>query len=91
MNSKEIFEDLLETDLEAARCSEEDDKIIQSKIDFVGKELDVLELLKSSIYRYDIHKYVLNEELREQNLMILTIHIKGNENIDKIEEWMKNE
>ena len=91
MNSKEIFEDLLETDLEAARCSEEDDKIIQSKIDHIEKELDVLDLLKSSIYRCDIHKYVLKEELRGQNFMILSIHINGNENIDKIEEWMKND
>ena len=90
MDAKEIVSDFSGAALDYA-CSAEDDRIVEAKKNFVLNKLDILELLKSSIYRYDIHKYVLKEELRGQNFMILSIHINGNENIDKIEEWMKNE
>ena len=90
MNSKEILNEFYGARLDYA-CSAEDDERFLSQKEFVENKLDILELLKASIYRYDIHKYVLKEELRGQNFMILSIHINGNENIDKIEEWMKNE
>ena len=49
MNSKEEFEYLIETDLEYVRCSEEGEKLVQSKIEFIENQLDILEVISHYI------------------------------------------
>ena len=49
---------------------------------------EILKILKDSIYNKEEHKRVMSEPKGEKFLMI-NISIKGDENIEKIKEWLK--
>ena len=49
---------------------------------------EILKILKDSIYNKEEHKRVMSEPIGEKFLMI-NISIKGDENIEKIKEWLK--
>lgn len=55
------------------------------------KALEVLDIIKRSIYSKEIHKYVMNEKLKGQKFMSIGLSIRGDDDINKIKEWLKNE
>ena len=61
---------------------------IEECYDIVIKDLDVLNIIKRSIYSKEIHKYVMNEKLKGQKFMSIGLSIRGDDNIDKIKEWL---
>lgn len=55
------------------------------------KVLEILDIIKRSIYSKEIHKYVMNEKLKGQKFMSIGLSIRGDDDINKIKEWLKNE
>ena len=54
------------------------------------KELEILSLLKSSIYNREKHTRKLSDPVGEEFLMV-NCSIKGKYNIKKFEDWLNNE
>ena len=55
------------------------------------QDLEVLDIIKRSIYSKEIHKYVMNEKLKGQKFMSIGLSIRGDDDINKIKEWLENE
>ena len=55
------------------------------------KDLEVLDIIKRSIYSKEIHKYVMNEKLKGQKFMSIGLSIRGDTDIDKVKEWLEDE
>ena len=55
------------------------------------KDLEVLDIIKRSIYSKEIHKYVMNEKLKGQKFMSIGLSIRGDNDINKIKEWLDND
>ena len=62
---------------------------IEECYDIVIKDLEVLDIIKRSIYSKEIHKYVMNEKLKGQKFMSIGLSIRGDNDIDIIKEWLK--
>ena len=85
MTSKEAVEELEDT-------FENDVYYIERKLlDIIKKDLEVLEILKRSIFNKEIHKYALTEKFKDQKFMLLSLSIRGDNEIDKVKEWLENE
>ena len=52
------------------------------------QDLEVLDIIKRSIYSKEIHKYVMNEKLKGQKFMSIGLSIRGDTDIDKVKEWL---
>ena len=50
--------------------------------------LEILDIIKRSIYSKEIHKYVMNEKLKGQKFMSIGLSIRGDTDIDKIKRWL---
>ena len=61
---------------------------IEECYDIVMKDLEVLNIIKRSVYSKEIHKYVMNEKLKGQRFMSIGLSIRGDDDIDKIKEWL---
>lgn len=86
LTSKEALKEIIENAQDMCEWDDwrEDFKIIE-------KDLEVLDIIKKSIFNKEIHKYVLNEELKGQKFMTIGISIRGDTDINKIEEWLEND
>ena len=84
MTSKEAMEKLKE--------NFENDvyKVEREMLNIVNKDLEVLEILKRSIFHKEIHKYALTEKFKGQKFMLLSLSIRGDNEIDKVKEWSEN-
>ena len=56
----------------------------------IKKDLEVLEILKRSIFNKEIYKYTLDEKLKGQKFMTIGIFIRGDD-INEIKEWLEND
>ena len=54
----------------------------------IMRDLEVLDIIKRSVYSKEIHKYVMNEKLKGQKFMSIGLSIRGDDNIDTIKEWL---
>ena len=50
--------------------------------------LEILDIIKRSVYSKEIHKYVMNEKLKGQKFMSIGLSIRGDTDIDKIKRWL---
>ena len=57
----------------------------------IKKDLEVLDIIKRSIYSKEIHKYVMNEKLKGQKFMSIGLSVRGDDDINKIKEWLDND
>ena len=55
------------------------------------KDLEVLDIIKRSIYSKEIHKYVLNEKFKGQKFMSIGLSIRGDTDIDLVKDWLEND
>ena len=53
----------------------------------IKKDLEVLNIIKRSIYSRESHKYVLNEKLKGQKFMNVSLYISGDTDYNKVKEW----
>lgn len=85
MTSKEALEELKEHFKHPAYIYER--RILK----IIEKDLEVLEILKLSIFNKEIHKYALTEKYLGQKFMLLSLSIRGDDDIEKVKEWLENE
>ena len=86
MTSKEALEELIEKAIH--NCDDWD--IVRLYTYTIKKDLEVLEILKRSIFNKEIHKYTLDEKLKGQKFMTIGISIRGDD-INEIKEWLEND
>ena len=84
MTSKEALEELIENAHEICEW-----ELFRLKI--IKQDLEVLDIIKRSIYSKEIHKYVMNEKLKGQKFMSIGLSIRGDNDINKIKEWLDND
>lgn len=84
MTSKKLVRELIE------KAKHNCDDLDLFRLAIIEKDLEVLEVLKSSIFNKEIHKYVLNEKLKGQKFMTIGLTIRGDD-INKIKEWLEND
>ena len=66
-------------------------KVEREMLGIVDKDLEVLDILKKSIFHKEEHKYVLTEKFKGQKFMLLSLSIRGDDDIAKVKEWLENE
>ena len=86
MNSKEALDRL---NYECIRSNGVDDEY-SKEFNIVRKDLEVLNILKRSIFNKEEHKYVLTEKFKGQKFMLLSLSIRGDDDIAKVKEWLEN-
>ena len=84
MTSKEALDIL---NYECIRCNGTDDEY-SKEFNLIKKDLEILEIIKRSIFNKEIHKYALNEKLKGKKFMPISLSIRDND-IDKIKEWLE--
>lgn len=85
MTSKEALRKL---NFECIRSNGIDDEY-HEELNIVEADLEILEIIKKSVKHKEVHKYVLNEEMKGQRFMNISLYIKGDTNVIKIMEWLK--
>ena len=84
MTSKEALEELIEK----AIHNFDDWDIV--RLYTIRKDLEILNIIKRSIFNKEIHKYTLDEKLKGQKFMTIGISIRGDD-INEIKEWLEND
>ena len=87
MTSKEALDRL---NYECIRSNGVDDEY-SKELNLIKKDLEVLDILKRSIFNKEEHKYVLTEKFKGQKFMLMSLSITGDNEIDKVKEWLENE
>lgn len=64
---------------------------VEECYDIVIKDLEVLDIIKRSIYSRETHKYVLNEKLKGQKFMNFSLYISGDTDYNKVKEWLDHD
>lgn len=59
----------------------------QEEYDILFNALEILEILKASIFNKEEHTRRMSEPLGDKFLMI-GIHVNGDENIEKVKRWL---
>ena len=85
MTSKEALDIL---NYECIRSNGTDDEF-SKELNLIKKDLEVLDILKRSIFHKEEHKYVLTEKFKDQKFMLLSLSIRGDNEIDKVKEWLE--
>lgn len=57
----------------------------------IEKDLEVLDIIKRSIFNKETHKYVFNEKFKGQKFMTIGISIRGDADVNRVQEWLENE
>ena len=65
-------------------------KVERKMLDIIDKDLQVLDILKRSIFNKEEHKYAMNEKFKGQKFMLLNLSVRGDD-IAKVKEWLENE
>lgn len=87
MTSKEALDIL---NYECIHCNGTDDEF-SNELNIIKKDLEVLDILKRSIFNKEEHKYVMNEKFKGKKFMLVSLSIRGDNEIDKVKEWLENE
>ena len=87
MTSKEAL-DLL--NYECIRSNGVDDEY-SKELNIIKKDLKILEIIKRSIFNKEIHKYALTEKFKGQKFMLVSLSIRGDDDVAKIKEWLEND
>ena len=63
-------------------------KVERDMLAIIDKDLQVLDILKKSVFNKEEHKYAMTEKFKGQKFMLVNLSIKGDD-IDKIKEWLE--
>ena len=66
-------------------------EVYGSEVDTIEKDLEVLDIIKRSITHKEKHKYVLNEKLKGQKFMTISVCVSGDTDFNKVKERLENE
>lgn len=55
------------------------------------QDLEILNIIKESVFNKVIQEYTLDEKFKGQKFMTIGLTIRGEDGINKIKEWLENE
>ena len=84
MTSKEALNDLFSGEIISLNS------YMNLRLGIIKEDLEVLEIIKKSIFNKEEHKYVLTEKIKGQKFMLISLSIRGDD-IDKVKEWIEND
>lgn len=92
MTSKEAFKEIIKVcNYYHKQISKVDcESIYGYPLKNIEKDLEVLEILKRSIFNKEEHKYAMTEKFKGQKFMLLNLVIREDD-INKIKEWLEND
>ena len=61
------------------------------RLGIIEQDLEVLDILKRSIFNHEIHKYALDLRRKGQKFMSIAGCVRGDNDIAKVKEWLENE
>lgn len=85
MTSKEALDIL---NYNCIRSNGTDDEF-SKELNRIKKDLEVLDILKRFIFNKEEHKYVMTEKLKGKKFMLVSLSIRGDNEIDKVKEWLE--
>ena len=85
MTSKEAL-DILNYNCIRSNGTEDE---FSKELNRIKKDLEVLDILKRFIFNKEEHKYVMTEKLKGQKFMLVSLSIRGDNEIDKVKEWLE--
>ena len=93
MNSEEALEIIKKSHRIAMACLGIDKPDIETEkaIEKIEKDLEVLNIIKKSITHKEKHTHVLNEKLKGQKYMTISVWVNGDTDFNKVKEWLKND
>ena len=83
MTSKEALKELEDT------FENDVYKVERDMLNIIKKDLEVLDILKQSIFNHEIHKYALDLRRKGQKFMSISGCVRGDNNIAKVKEWLE--
>ena len=57
----------------------------------IEKDLEVLNIIKKSITHKEKHTHDLNEKLKGQKYMTISVWVNGDTDFNKVKEWLEND
>ena len=66
-------------------------EVYGSEFDTIEKDLEVLNIIKKSITHKEKHTHELNEKFKGQKYMNISVWINGDDDFNKIKEWLEND
>ena len=64
-------------------------KVEREMLNIIDKDLEVLDILKQSIFNHEIHKYALDLRRKGQKFMSIAGCVRGDDDIAKVKEWLE--
>lgn len=64
-------------------------KVEREMLAIIEEDLQVLDIFKRSIFNKEEHKYAMTEKYLGQKFMLLSLSVRGDDNINKIKEWLE--
>ena len=92
MNSEEALERIKRSHRIAMACLGIDKPDIETEkaIEKIEKDLEVLNIIKKSITHKEKHTHELNEKLKGQKYMTISVWVNGDTDFNKVKEWLEN-
>ena len=59
------------------------------RLGIIDKDLEVLDIIKRSIFNKEEHKYAMTEKFKGQKFMLISLSIRGDDDIAKVKEWLE--
>ena len=85
MTSKEALNDLFSGEIISLNS------YMDLRLGIIKEDLEVLEILKKSIFNHEIHKYALDLNRKGQKFMSIAGCVRGDSDIAKVKEWLEND
>ena len=83
MTSKEALNDLFSGEIISLNS------YMDLRLGIIKEDLEVLEILKKSIFNHEIHKYALDLKRKGQKFMSIAGCVRGDSDIAKVKEWLE--
>ena len=83
MTSKEALNDLFSGEIISLNS------YMDLRLGIIEEDLGVLDIIKRSIFNKEEHKYAMTEKFNGQKFMLLSLSIRGDDDIAKVKEWLE--
>lgn len=93
MNSEEALERIKRSHRIAMACLgiNKPDIETEEAIEKIEKDLEVLNIIKRSITHKEKHTHDLNEKLKGQKYMTISVWVNGDTDFNKVKDWLEND
>lgn len=88
--NNDIEKELKELQIQYDKVLKERNELEKENI-LLKKDLEVLNIIKRSITHKEKHTHELNEKLKGQKYMNISVWINGDTDFNKVKDWLEND